>query len=291
MSEKLPRYPDRRAYWRHLRFGLSTVLGLNRLGFFIPYRYAGQLPDIQDRGGYSAIERLFAEADFSHLFDRIADYADDLCRIGGAPPPAPRFDQSWFPTLDAVIAYVLLRERRPCRLIEVGSGHSSRFFAQAIADGGIDCHFTAIDPAPRAILKGLPIEFVAGTLDQVDPSLFEDLRAGDVLSIDSSHILMPGTDVDDLFNRFLPTLPVGVLVHIHDIFLPDHYPPDWTWRGYNEQQAVAPMLTGRAYRTLFASHYAATRMADRLAATIVSGLPTTAEARPASLWLEKVRAS
>ena len=26
--------------WRHLRFGLATVLGLKKLGYFIPYRYA-----------------------------------------------------------------------------------------------------------------------------------------------------------------------------------------------------------------------------------------------------------
>jgi hypothetical protein len=51
----------------------------------------------------------------------------------------------------------------------------------------------------------------------------------------SAHILMPGTDVDILFNHVLPGLRRGVLVHVHDIFLPDDYPPEWEWRGYNEQ--------------------------------------------------------
>ena len=71
-----------------------------------------------------------------------------------------------------------------------------------------------------------------------------DLAPGDVLSIDSSHILMPGTDVDILLNRVLPALPAGVLVHIHDVFLPDDYPPAWSWRGYNEQLGVAALVQG-----------------------------------------------
>ena len=57
-------------------------------------------------------------------------------------------------------------------------------------------------------------------------------------SSNSSHILMPGSDVDILFNRVLPRLPAGALVHIHDIFLPFDYPAIWGWRNYNEQQGV-----------------------------------------------------
>jgi hypothetical protein len=109
-----------------------------------------------------------------------------------------------------------------------------------------------------------------------------------MLFVDSSHILMPGTDVDVLFNRILPTLPGGVLVHIHDVFLPDAYPSDWDWRGYNEQLGVGALLQGGGYRILWASRYVATRMAEQVAAGVAGRLEIVAGAQESSLWLEKV---
>ena len=111
--------------------------------------------------------------------------------------------------------------------------------------------------------------------------------AGDAVFIDSSHILMPGSDVDLLLNRVLPELPTGTLVHIHDIFLPFDYPALWGWRNYNEQQGVVPLLVSGAYRPLFASVWIERAMADRISRSIVPSLPRPAEAMPASLWLEK----
>ena len=88
------------------------------------------------------------------------------------------------------------------------------------------------------------VRVVPSTLQAAPAEVFDGLKAGDVLFIDSSHILMPGSDVDILLNRVLPRLPAGVLVHIHDIFLPFDYPAIWGWRNYNEQQGVVPLLAG-----------------------------------------------
>jgi hypothetical protein len=238
---------------------------------------------------YAEIESIFADhrSTFQEVLALAEDYRLDLRAIGAAPAPAPRFEQDWFPTLDAVVAYSLIRQRRPARIVEIGSGHSTRFFFAAIKAEGLEAEFTAIDPAPRAVIKGIDINFVAATLDKIDLGLFDTLQAGDLLSIDSSHILMPGTDVDDLLNRVLPRLPTGVLVHIHDIFLPYPYPENWTWRGYNEQLGVAPLITSGAYEVLFASHYVATTQAAAVAASIVGELPGASGSLPASLWLEK----
>ena len=117
---------------------------------------------------------------------------------------------------------------------------------------------------------------------------YRDLAEGDILFIDSSHIAMPGTDVDFLVNQVLPCLPPGVLVHIHDICLPDPYPEEWGWRGYNEQQVVAPLLTGGGFRPVFSSHYVATRMQAALAAGVVGQLPLRKGTPETSLWLEKI---
>ncbi len=81
---------------------------------------------------------------------------------------------------------------------------------------------------------------------------------------------MPGSDVDHLLNHRLPRLANGVVVHIHDVLLPDPYPVSWAWRGYNEQLLVAALLQGGSVEPLFASHYVVTRMAERLDASVIA---------------------
>ncbi len=274
---------------RSMRLGLLTVLGLARRGFFIPYRYANTLPYPGRNPSYPPLAALMsaAEPGFAALLRDIDRFEEALQAIGEEPPPAPRWTQDWFPTLDAAAAYAMVRTGAPKRIIEVGSGHSTRFMKRAVDDGGLSTRITAIDPAPSRFVDRLNIEFLNDTLATVGLDIFDDLGAGDILFIDSSHILMPGSDVDDLFNRVMPILSAGTLVHIHDIFLPDDYPMTWDWRGYNEQLGVAPMLACGAYEILFASHYVATRMAAPLAASAVARLPVKAESLPASLWLRK----
>jgi len=125
-------------------------------------------------------------------------------------------------------------------------------------------------------------------VQRVDSAPFAALEAGDMLFIDGSHILVPGSDTDYLFNRILPPLSAGVLVHIHDMLLPDPYPLAWRWRGYNEQQAVAALLSGGAFTPLFSSHYVATRMAADVAGSVAGRLPLPEGAIESSLWLCKM---
>jgi hypothetical protein len=82
-----------------------------------------------------------------------------------------------------------------------------------------------------------------------------DLKPGDILFIDSSHQVKPGSDLEFLLNRVLPDLASGVRLHFHDIFLPDPYPEIWAWRRYNEQQALERLL-GAGYAAEFSSHQA-----------------------------------
>lgn len=273
-----------RSRWRRLRFGLSTLLGIARRGFFIPYRYAGSVVP----AGYPALRPLFeaAEERFAEVLADMEAHADDLRRILHGDGPA-RFDQSWFPRLDAAAAYVLVRRHRPSRIVEIGSGHSTRFLARAVADGGLSTRIVCIDPAPRTSLSRLPVEHRAMLLAEADPGLFASLQAGDVLFVDSSHIAMPGTDVDRLFLDILPRLASGVLIHVHDITLPDAYPGNWAWRAYNEQLLVGALLQGAAYEILFASHFVARTLTSSPAPGILDELPLPHEAPETSLWLRK----
>jgi hypothetical protein len=274
--------------WRRLRLGLRTVLGGQPGGFFIPYRHAATIRP----SAYPALEPLFAAAlpDMQRWLGRIEALGDRLRKLSG-PPPRPRWEQDWFPRLDGAALYAIVHTGRPRRVLEIGSGHSTRFIVQAVLDGGFDCAVTCIDPQPRADLAKLPVELHLRLFGPDDAALAQELAAGDILLIDSSHVAMPGSDVDLLLNLVLPQLAPGVLVHLHDIFLPDPYPEGWVWRGYNEQLIIAPLLHGGGYAIRLASHYLALRHADRLASGVIGQLPLAAGAFESSLWLEKLPAA
>jgi Methyltransferase domain len=215
-----------RAVWRQLRFGAPTLLGRRSQGFCIPCQHANDVRPPSGTIAYPALVTPFraAEPQFVAVLDAMDRHAVSLLAVGESSPPGPRWRQDWFPRLDAACAYVMVRERAPARLIEVGSGHSTRWFSRAALDAGSGTRITAIDPHPRASVTGLPIDLIQATVQRVGETPFADLAAGDVLSWDGSHVLMPGTDVDFMLTTVLPRLPAGVLVHIHDVFLPDGYP-------------------------------------------------------------------
>jgi len=271
---------------RRLRLGLPTVLGLERLGWFIPYRYAGS---VEAPAGYTALRPLFDAAlpAFRDWLATLARYEADFAAIAAneGTPGAARWGQAWFPRLDAASAYAMVRERRPARVVEVGSGHSTRFLWQAIRDGGLATRLLAIDPEPRAELGRLPIELLRKTVQQAGLEPFALLAPGDLLLIDSSHILMPGSDVDLLFAEVLPRLPAGVVVQVHDILLPDGYPAAWAWRGYNEQQGLVGWLASGRLRPLFSSHVAARSLAREIAESPVARLPLADGALETALWM------
>ncbi|EGB16214.1 hypothetical protein DND132_3011 [Pseudodesulfovibrio mercurii] len=259
-------------------------------GFFIPYRWAGDLAPFTEGDRYEWLKTAWDadRAPFKATLSLIEKHLDRLAQFAVADPDdvdRPRFDQSWFPGLDGAAAYALVRELAPARIIEIGSGHSTRFMARAIRDGGLSTRFTSIDPEPRRRIDHLCDRVVRTTLDQADPALFGTLAANDILFFDGSHIGMPGSDADTLFNRVLPTLAAGVRVHVHDIFLPNGYPDIWRWRGYNEQLLAASLLAGGdRFRACFASAYVRRYMPQAVAGWPI---PLPDQAFEASLWLEK----
>lgn len=279
-----------RSFRRRLSLGLPTLLGLSRKGYFIPYRYAGSDIPAGKRSPYAAVQAAMeaARPRFDAHLEALMAYDVALTGFSRAEPPRPRWQQDWFPRLDGAMAYSFVRRFKPKRIIEVGSGHSTRFMAQSVADEGLGTSITAIDPAPRADIRNLsPVTLINKPVQEADLFLFDQLQAGDILFVDSSHILMPGSDVDLLFNHVMPRLPAGVLVHIHDICLPLDYPESWAWRGYNEQLGVVPMITGGGYDIEWSSYYAAHFMADAVTESLAGRLPRTDGAQETSLWLVK----
>lgn len=266
---------------------LSTILGITQEGFFVPHRYASvvRAPD-----GYPELVPLFAAAEpaFRAVLAAIDRHGDIVGRFADARPPLPRWRQDWFPGLDGAAAYALVRETRPARIVEIGSGHSTRFLARAVIDGGLATEMLCIDPAPRADIAGLAgavaLTLRRAPLQVAGVDAVPALAAGDMLVVDSSHLALPGTDVDLLFGRVLPRLPAGVLVHVHDVFLPDRYPEAWDWRHYAEQMLVAAWLAAGGLELRFASHWVRTRMAAELATGAAGRIPVGNAAFESSIW-------
>ena len=220
---------------------------------------------------------------------KIDAHMDRLAAMAG-PPPEPRWDQDWFSGMDGAAAYALVRDAKPVRIVEVGSGHSTRFLARALRDneseGGNGGEIICIDPEPRADPAGLGVTLERRLLGPDDIPRFAALECGDVAFFDGSHLLWPGSDADLMLNRILPVLKPGVLIHIHDVTLPDPYPEQWTWRGYTEQLGLGGWIAGSGAEIVFSSRYALTRMgaAERLARL---PLPDGALTVGGSLWLRR----
>lgn len=138
-------------------------------------------------------------------------------------------NNGFFEQVDAEVAYAFVRNRKPRRLIEIGSGNSTLVLAAAMrknAAEGAEGHFTAIEPHPARFLKSLPglSELIPLRVQDVSLNLFRELQCGDILFIDSSHVVAIDSDVLYECLRILPLLMPGVRVHFHDIFAPLDYP-------------------------------------------------------------------
>lgn len=170
------------------------------------------------------------------------------------------FSNDYFTSPDTEVLYAIIRDFQPGKVVEVGSGHSTRLIRQAILDGDLSTRLISIDPEPRAEISNLVDTLYRRPVESLeDGELFRSLQARDILFIDSSHMIKTGSDVVFLYLAVLPDLPPGVLIHIHDVFLPYDYPRGWVVgerRQWNEQYLVQALLMfTNAFEVLWAGHF------------------------------------
>ena len=177
------------------------------------------------------------------------------------------YENDQYPVLDAEFLFAALNHFKPKNMIEIGSGYSSLITADVnrrLLKGGLN--FTCIEPFPRQFL----IDGVDGIthlevskVEDLPLSYFDQLGDGDILFIDSSHVSKVGSDVNYLFFEIVPRLKPGVIVHVHDIFLPDEYPETWALhqnRNWNEQYVLQAFLQFNSeWKVLWAAHLMGTR--------------------------------
>lgn len=176
-----------------------------------------------------------------------------------------------FPPHDAALLYAMVRHLAPPRMVEIGSGWSTTVTARAISDGGLPTQLTCIEPYPRDFVRhiGEVRELREERVEHTPKRVFDELAAGDVVFIDSSHVVKTGSDVVHLLLEVVPRLEPGVVVHVHDIFMPEDYPQGWVRAGFgwNEQYLLQAYLSGNAQAHIVAmNHWLALRHPDAVAA-------------------------
>ncbi len=215
--------------------------------------------------------------------------------FAATPQPNLRFhfDNPNFAAGDGIILYCLLRHVRPSRVIEIGSGYSSAALLdvnQRHFDNAIACTF--VEPYPELLESLLRpddrerIRIHPHPLQDVGREVFAPLRAGDVLVVDSTHVLKTGSDVNTILFEILPALASGVYIHFHDVFYPFEYPREWAYqeRAWNEVYALRAFLQyNDAFEIVYFNHFFALFHAERLRAA----MPLCATTPGSGLWLRK----
>ncbi|MFC1630631.1 class I SAM-dependent methyltransferase [Pseudomonadota bacterium] len=194
---------------------------------------------------------------------------------------------NYFDSPDVEALYCIVRYFKPSKVIEVGCGNSTRVTRQAVIDGGQDTEMIAIDPYPRADISHLVDRFEQARLESLhDQALFTDFKENDILFIDSSHEVRTANDVAHLFCRIIPVLVPGVIIHVHDIFLPFEYPQDmaFPYPSWGEQYILHALLSGGGYEILWPGHYV-----QNLRQDLHGKLPFLAAGRAQSFWIRKTR--
>jgi hypothetical protein len=196
-------------------------------------------------------ERLSAVlAEQTSTYERVLDILEAHAGLlhavpyeGSATEPfRPHWNNTWFTALDAAALMAMLAWKRPARYLEIGSGTSTCFTRYTVEALQLPTRLTSIDPTPRRHIDAICDRTVRKPLEACDLAVFDELQAGDILFFDGSHRAFTNSDVTVFFFEVLPRLNPGVMVHIHDIFIPDDYPIAWNHRLYNEQYLLAAML-------------------------------------------------
>ena len=279
-----------------IKDGLNSLLGgVNlRIDTLTAERVeAGRLARLEAAGHFEQaafpVPPALQEMDPAPLFTAVREHATQLANLESPSTNAVGFSFSnpYFGSPDADVLYAVVRHFRPSRIVEIGSGHSTRVSRQAILDGQLGTNLSCIDPCPRVDVATLADEVFLHPVETLlnDP-LFTQLGPGDILFIDSSHMLSPGNDCVALYLHVLPRLTAGVLIHVHDVFLPYDYPREWVVQNrwlWNEQYLVQTMLQfGDAFEVLWAGHYL-----QRTDPQFAARMPRAATKPAASMWLRK----
>ena len=201
----------------------------------------------------------------------------------------------------AAILHCMMRNTKPNHVIEIGSGFSSLVISAAIQmniaeENSQSCNYTIIDPYPNKVIESGVLKMtslVKQRVELLDVNLFTELKAGDILFIDTSHTVKIGSDVNYLILELLPRLAPGVIIHVHDINLPYEYPKVYTvnpafrmfWTEAYLLQAF--LIHNNQYEVLLAMNYLMTDHYQTFCEAFKHFKPQENWANSGSIWIRR----
>lgn len=268
----------------------------------IPNHYYQPIPDMvtikKNKHLLSMLGVEMNESKQLHLLNKLMEYKKDYKQFTKIEPDVDvqqdykfYFGNAAFDNVDALLYYGLIKYLTPDKIIEVGSGWSTKIAATACRENKIT-ELISIEPYPQPILsngfKGLS-KLVTKKIEDVHYGFFNKLNDGDILFIDSSHTVKYAGDVNYLFFEVLPRLNKGVYIHIHDIFFPLDYPQNWVFKEYrfwSEQYLLHAFLQ---YNSSFEIIYSNSYMGEKHSKDVKKVFGDSPFYKGGSIWLKKIK--
>jgi hypothetical protein len=226
------------------------------------------------------------------------NYRDELLEIPRQKAGDALFgyENGQFESGDAEMLYNMIRHFKPRQIVEIGGGQSTLMALLAerqnqVNDANTCCHHICIEPNGHHWLDNIGVSVIRRQIEHLNSDLTSQLQAGDILFIDSSHVIRPQGDVLHEYLYLLGLLKPGVIVHAHDIFTPRDYPAEWIIERrylWNEQYLLEAFLSfNKSFEVLAAVNY----LAHEHRSELLRACPVFAEQpdrEPGSFWFRKV---
>jgi len=292
IAELTPSLLFSKDFTRHFQSWEARGFHLTPVHFYSPMPNTTELDDALWKRERTMAGIAMNDASQLSLLDLWRRFQDEYDVLPLEPPAgAPEafyLRNPMFGGMDALVLYCMVRHFRPRSIIEVGSGFSTRLFVEAARRNG-RTDILCIEPYPDPILKSaLPVELVTRRVQDVPVSLFDRLESGDFLFVDSSHTVKTGGDVTHLLLEVFPRLKPGVIVHLHDIYLPRELPKDWVidqLRFWSEQDLLQAFLAfNNTFEVVIANAYLLLRHEEILRAVF----PRADWLGGGSFWIRRV---
>ncbi len=195
--------------------------------------------------------------------------------------------------MDGISLYSMIRNRKPKRIIEIGSGFSSclmmdvneRYFNNKI-------DITFIEPYTYLLKQRMKTgdssryKIIEKGVQFVSLDIFKELESGDFLFIDSTHVSKFNSDVNYEIFDILPELEPGVIIHFHDILDGFEYPLHWLEKGWAWNEAYllrAFLINNKEYEILLMSNY----LTNNYPEILKKSYPHRDILNGGSLWIRK----
>jgi predicted O-methyltransferase YrrM len=198
----------------------SSIPDFRELGRNDHWKRPQSMTGVRGAEDVDAQLRFAAECCTEPLRKRLA--ADDLYAAATAES-----GEVGYGPVEADFLFCFISTRRPARVVQAGAGFSTAVMLRAAREAGFPLALTCIEPYPSDYLRRLARDRTIQLIDQraqdVEPAVFTNLAAGDLLFIDSTHTVKVGSEVNYFVLEILPRIPAGAFVHFHDIYFPYDY--------------------------------------------------------------------